>query len=163
MNDHPILVGYDDSHAARAALQWAAGEAALRPTGLIVAYVSSPGWEWELAALQINPDPIRHDLEHQFYGPWLEPVRAYGIDCDARFLQGQPGPRLAEIAEIEDAACIVIGVNRHNRLHERLLGSTGIYLAHHAHCPVVQVPPEAARADTAPARHLARVVGSGLE
>ncbi|MBV8951643.1 MAG: universal stress protein [Actinobacteria bacterium] len=135
-----ILVGYDDGHPARAALRWAAEEAQLRSVGLIVAYVSSPGWELELAALQINPDPIRRDLEQQLRGSWIEAVRMLDVPCETRFVYGQPGPVLVELADAEDVACIAVGVNRHTRLHERVLGSVGIYLVHHAGCPVVQVP-----------------------
>jgi hypothetical protein len=54
---------------------------------------------------------------------------------------------LVELARTENVACIAVGVNRHNRLHERLVGSVGIYLSHYAPCPVIQVP-ASARHDT---------------
>ena len=74
-----IVIGYDSSAAADAALEWAAGHAACTAGEVLVVYVASSIAEWELAAAQINTDPVRHEFERRLRDEWTAPLRTAGI------------------------------------------------------------------------------------
>lgn len=46
---------------------------------LVVVYAVSSAWEWELAAIQVNPDPIRHEIQQLLAQSWTAAVRAAGV------------------------------------------------------------------------------------
>lgn len=60
-----IVVGYNDTGPARAAMSWAAAEARQRHARLLVVYVISSAGEWELAVAQIDTGPIRREFERR--------------------------------------------------------------------------------------------------
>ncbi len=88
-----IVVGYDDSAPARAALSWAAVEADHRRARLLVVHVVSSAGEWELAAAQVNPDPIRREFERLLADEWTAaPTRQRNrVRHPPRRGEGRPG------------------------------------------------------------------------
>ena len=136
----PILVGYDDSPPARAALQWAAHEASRNGAVVVVAYAISPVWEWMLAAVQVDSDRIRMQRSRDLRGPWTQPLRASGVPYATRLVSGRPGPALLKLARSTHASCIVIGADRHCRLGHWSEGPVQRFVQHHARRPVVSVP-----------------------
>ena len=107
-----LIVGYDDSPAARGALTWAVHHAHRSGAELIIVFVVASSFEWELNAAQINTDPIRKAFHRRLRGQWTEPVRA----C-TRALRNTPRDRTtrrgsAQAARRNDAALIVIGMTR---------------------------------------------------
>jgi len=52
-------------------------------------------------------------------------------------LPGQPGRVLSELSE--DASLVVVGTRGHGELVGMFVGSVGLHLLTHAHCPVVVV------------------------
>jgi nucleotide-binding universal stress UspA family protein len=137
-----IVVGYNDSGPARAALSWAAAEARQRQARLLVVYVVSSVGEWELAAAQINPDPIRHEFERRLAEEWTAPLRDEGIDYDTKVLVGQCGHAIRHCAVEADASMIVVGMTHRGTLSEFLSDNPEHDLAQHALRPVVAVPPD---------------------
>src|SRR5689334_18087912 len=104
-----IVVGCNGSEAAQAALDWATEQARDTDTELLVVYVASSIAEWELAAVQIDPDPIRREFQRRLKDEWTAPVRKAHVRYRTRFAVGRVASELMRAARAEDAALIVIG------------------------------------------------------
>jgi nucleotide-binding universal stress UspA family protein len=135
-----ILVAYDHSDASQAALRWAIDYSESRDVGLLLVYVVSSLAEWELAAVQVNPDPIRHSIQRLLGGEWSEPLRDAGVPFETRVLVGRSADAILHCAEEEHASLIVLGLTSRGTLFELIAGGTTERLLHHAHRPVVAVP-----------------------
>ncbi len=135
-----IVVGYNDSPPARAALAWAAVEARQRHARLLVVYVVSSVGEWELAAAQINPDPIRQEFERRLAGDWTAKLRDEAIEYDTSVVVGRVGHAIRRCAAQEHASMIVVGMSHRGTLAELVSEDPEHELARHAVRPVVAVP-----------------------
>jgi nucleotide-binding universal stress UspA family protein len=135
-----VIVGYDDSPAARGALAWAVHHARRSGAELIIVYVVSSTFEWELNAAQVNTDPIRKEFQRRLRGQWTEPVRAAGVRYETQLEVGRPADALLSAARRNDAELIVIGMTARGTLGELVFSSVGHHVAHHAVRPVVTVP-----------------------
>jgi nucleotide-binding universal stress UspA family protein len=124
-----VLVGYDDSPAARGALAWAVHHAQRTGAVLVIGYVVSSSLEWELNAAQINTDPIRKEFERRLRGAWTEPVRTAGVRYETQLEVGRPADALLAAARRTEAALIVIGMTGRGTLGELMFGAVG----HHRH------------------------------
>lgn len=137
-----IVVGVDGSAGSRAALAFAAHEAALRGATLRVV----AGWELPYTAYSggLMPplnlrDVVREDAE-QAAKTAAEEAEALepGIYCEHVAIEGQPAETL--VRESERATMLVVGSRGHGGFASLLLGSVGHQVAQHATCPVVIVP-----------------------
>jgi nucleotide-binding universal stress UspA family protein len=135
-----IVVGYDHSPAAQGALAWGVDYAGRSGAELIIVYGVSSAWEWELAAIQVNPDPIRHKIGQLLRQDWTASVRAAGVHHQTEVLVGRPADVLLASARRHEAALIVLGMTGRGTLGELVTGSTGRQIAHHAVRPIVTVP-----------------------
>jgi nucleotide-binding universal stress UspA family protein len=135
-----IVVGYDNSGAAQAALAWAGEQATRTNSELLMIYVASSIAEWELAAAQINPDPIRHEFQRRLHDEWTAPLRKAKVAYRTKFVSGCVAEELMHAAREEQASLIVIGMTLRGTLSELVAGSTQHELLHHAVRPVVAVP-----------------------
>jgi nucleotide-binding universal stress UspA family protein len=61
--------------------------------------------------------------------------------AERRFMTGVPAEQLAELADQEDAALIVVGSRARGTLKTAYFGSVSHDVIGSAHCPVVVVPP----------------------
>jgi|SRR5690348_10394081 nucleotide-binding universal stress UspA family protein len=137
-----VVVGYDHSPAAQGALAWAAHYAGRTDAALVLVYVVSSAWEWELSAVQVDPDPIRREIKELLHESWTEPLRAAGVHYQTEVVVGRPAEALLASARHHDASLIVLGMTGRGTLGELVLGSTGREVAHHAVRPIVTVPPD---------------------
>ena len=137
-----IVVGYDHTPAAQGALAWAAHYAGRNDGQLVLVYVVSSAWEWELSAVQVNPDPIRREIKQLLHDSWTEPLRAAGLRYQTEVTVGRPAEALLASARRLEASLIVLGMTGRGTLGELVLGSTGREVAHHAVRPIVTVPPD---------------------
>jgi nucleotide-binding universal stress UspA family protein len=135
-----LAVGYNDSPAAQAARRWAIHYARDRDAEIRLVYVVSSLAEWELAAIQVNTDPMHHELDQRLRGEWSQPLRDAGVHYETQLLTGRPTEELMHYARRERASLIVIGMSPHGTLAELYFGSTTHSLLHHALRPVVAVP-----------------------
>lgn len=145
---HGIVVGIDGSPSSRAAVQWAARDAALRHARLtlvhLVAPVASIAAE---AAIPQTPVPAG-------YSQWQEEQAKQLIAdaCDtvaaATTQTGSPqvatdvrySPIIPELIELSrEAELMVVGTRGHGAVSRTLAGSVSSSLVHHAHCPVAVV------------------------
>ncbi len=135
-----IVLGYDHSDAAQAAMRWATAQARLTGAPVTTVYVVSSTVEWELAAVQINPDPVRHGFERRLEDEWIAPLRAAGIEHHTVVRVGRVPDELMRVAAETEADLIVIGMTTHGALAELVSKSTLRTLRGKAVRPVVTVP-----------------------
>jgi nucleotide-binding universal stress UspA family protein len=151
----PILIAYDGSEPARAAVHEAG--ALFAPARALVLTVWEPG----LTQVMLTPDPIgmggtmmpydpsiARDLERaseqhaqQVAEDGVRRAREAGLDAEALTAEDSltPHDAIAAAAEQHDAIAIVIGSRGLRGLKSKLLGSTSAHVLHHAQRPVVVV------------------------
>ena len=139
-----IIVGVDGSECARAALERAVHEAALRGARLRVVCAweipagvyAGEGFGGELDPLTL--DSLRKHAEEIV----REAVaKAKGVqpslECNGEIVEGQPAQVL--LHEATDADLIVVGNRGRGGFKSLLLGSVSQQVVHHAPCPVLVV------------------------
>jgi nucleotide-binding universal stress UspA family protein len=134
-----IVVGYDGSAAARAAVEWAATEAADRAMALIVVHavhpppgIASP-FTWSAVAARVSAAGEAVTEE----GVQLARKFASWDSVSGATVQGSRVPAL--LAASTDAALLVIGAHSHGTVVSDLTGSAAFAVTAHARCPVVAV------------------------
>jgi len=137
-----IVVGVDGSEGARAALAFAAREAALRGATLRVV----TAWELPYSAFSgglmppLNLAEVARENAEKVARAAAEEAEALEPEISVEHLavQGQPAEVL--VGESRDAAVAVVGMRGHGGFASLLLGSVSQQVVHHAACPVVVVP-----------------------
>ncbi|MCW2968058.1 MAG: universal stress protein [Solirubrobacteraceae bacterium] len=138
-HQRPIIVGYDGSDEARAAMLWALRDAPSdQPLKVVAVLGLEPSPIPGLSRLSGRPDEADR-VAMRIAGRWDEDSRALGHIIDLEFTRGRPAQALAEIAEHEDAAMIVVG-HRRTRALAPLRSSVARDLIRLSGCPVVVVP-----------------------
>jgi nucleotide-binding universal stress UspA family protein len=151
-NEGPrVVVGVDDTTAARWALAWAIGEARLRGTPLVVAHVAPfPQYASRTAGIPLPRDYA--DVKEEgaaLIRALLEDVcggAPDGVRLVAMSLVGEPGETLVRLAR--DGDILVIGRGGRGVMSRLLNPSAHRYCARHARTTVVCVRPPAAEAIT---------------
>ncbi|MGZ4509753.1 MAG: universal stress protein [Mycobacterium sp.] len=138
-----IVVGIDDSPAARVAVQWAALEAEMRHVPLTLVHAVSP----EVSTWLKTPVPAGVMRWQQDHGRRL-------VDAALKLVEeasqhGGPtavhteifaAPAVSTLIDLsKDAELVVTGAQGSGRWPGRLLGSVSSGLLRHAHCPVAIV------------------------
>lgn len=135
-----IVVGVDGSEGARAALEYATREAALRRAQLRVVYA------WQISPV-VYSSGYAPDLDEGFNEAAetlaCEAIAAVKeldgtVECEGEAVEGQPA--LVLLREARDADLIVVGNRGHGGFASLLLGSVSHQVVQHAHCPVTVVP-----------------------
>lgn len=129
-----IVVGFDGSPCSIQAANWAAAQATLDGSEVVLCHVGgqrrSSGSGDDIAASgaeQILSNGVRHVR-----------ARAPGVDVVPAAWFGNPARRLIDAAS--DAVLLVVGLRGADGPHEFRLGSVSAQVARHAHCTVVVVP-----------------------
>ena len=132
----PIVVGYDGTDGARAALGEALRLAGPLEADLILAFAShlNPGGgEVADAARAV------HERGEAVLEAALDQARAAGVTARAEIVHGKPHDALASLAEGEGAQLIVVGSYGERPLRALIVGSTPPRLMHLTHVPVLVV------------------------
>ncbi|MEU3273141.1 universal stress protein [Saccharomonospora sp. NPDC006951] len=137
----PVVVGVDGSTTSTAAVAFAAREAGLRETGLVLVHTwthtppnppdSASGEEKDVAAR------VKAELEADVA---LCERRFPGVRVEVVAERGKPVRAL--LARSETARLLVVGSRGRGGFAGMLLGSTSQSMVTHARCPVVVVPDE---------------------
>lgn len=138
--DLPLVVGVDGSEPSLRAVDRAADEAALRGTSLRLVHAS-------LRERYEGVSPAAHTGEPSEELMAEEVVGA----AERRAHRRQPGvkvftdvlpeePEYALTRESRSALLLVLGRRGRSGMAEALLGSVGVAVAGHAHCPVIVLP-----------------------
>jgi nucleotide-binding universal stress UspA family protein len=154
-----VVCGYNGRQHSRAALEWAATEAARRNAPLLVLFAANySGMTIEPGPGLLHRDPqALHDAEE---------VTARGV---SEALERFPGIRIVGATEVtspsralteasHQAALVVLGSRGHGRLVGALLGSVAFAVAARARCPVIVVKDESMDRYVGPTRRV--VVGT---
>ena len=150
--DGPVLIGYDGSDGARAAVSTAARLFPARATLVVYAW-SSPVQrsfvgEALLAAPLAEIGEVAHDVDEVFAGQAQDIAdegatlaREHGLDARGLVIESAPGAwrALAATARAEGAAVIVAGCRGRGALASTVLGSVSSGLVHNAEVPVLVV------------------------
>jgi nucleotide-binding universal stress UspA family protein len=151
MIKNEIVVGFDVSPPALAALDWAASQA--RATGCTVRAIHIVDWAraQNLYAVPVVEDRVYAEddpVDAEYHRQIEEAFAIVGPDSgwSLHFGQGHAGRVLVD--QSRDARLLVVGSREHVGLERLLVGSASHYCVSHAKCPVVVVPvpkPESAR------------------
>jgi nucleotide-binding universal stress UspA family protein len=133
-----IVVGVDGSWSSKAALAWAATQARLTGSRLVV--VST--WHFPMNYGWMPPWPENLDLATDRKMALADDVAEVlgtdpEIDATTEVIEGHPAHVLTELSKT--ASLIVVGCRGHGEVAGMLLGSVSEYLTAHAHCAVVVV------------------------
>lgn len=131
-----IVVGVNGTEEAARALRWSALLAEENQGRVVAVRAVSRIGIWEMAALQVNPDPVVRGYEEQLDGRWTAPLRELGAEYSTRLERGEPADALLRVADDEDADLVVIGARRRDPAH----GSTTHRLLKHTKRPLVVIP-----------------------
>lgn len=138
-----IVVGYDGSEHAKAAVEFAAAEAARRDAALRLVHAFTPpmggaglgyGTVMPADALETMRDGIAAHLNADVEG--LQ-ARFPTVEIQTRVVVGNSAAALLD--EAADATLLVVGSRGLGGFRGMLLGSTGIQVASHSPCPAVIV------------------------
>jgi nucleotide-binding universal stress UspA family protein len=141
-----IIVGIDDSPAARVAVQWAARDAELRNIPLTLVHAVSPEVStWLKTPLPAGVMRWQQDHGRRLVDEALKLVedaseRGGPAGVHTEILASGAAPTLIKLSE--DAEMVVAGSQGSGRWPGRLLGSVSSALLRHAHCPVAIVHEE---------------------
>lgn len=133
-----IVLGYDESPGARAALTTAIDVASRFGERLVVVYGTEPpgsvGEEHrshEAALQQVGGEAVRHAMEQ---------AAAAGVEAVTELVSARPVDALLAQAEQHDARLIVVGTWGESPIRGAILGSTPHKLLHLSRRPVLCVP-----------------------
>ncbi len=139
-----IVVGYEGSPDAGAALDWAVGEARSRHLGIQVVYSEPDVGRWDAAAATMSGAQILTATLAADGAALLEQAAAVataaGVPVETVDTQGSASHALAEASR--GAVMVVLGSRGQGAVSSLILGSTVSHVAAHAHCPVIVVRSE---------------------
>ena len=144
----PIVVGVDGSAASKAAVDWAARDAALRGLPLKAVHVLTPPLVMAFPEVPMPPGYLKWQEEEA--GKILEDAArvaaeaaggaAKDVVVSTEMLSGPSIPTLVDASE--GAGMFVVGCRGHGALARGLLGSVSNALVHHSRCPVAVIHDE---------------------
>jgi len=143
-----IVVGYDGSPSAHAALALAIDNVAHGKLFVVHAY-EAPGDFWGTEHYQELLDLALRRGRAVLDGVVEDDPRLATIDYETELIAGRPAEVLARVADARGADSIIIGTRGFGRVRA-VLGSVAHELLHEAACPVTVIPEAALkRADAA--------------
>jgi nucleotide-binding universal stress UspA family protein len=131
-----IVVGVDGSASSMRALAWATTEAQLRGAALEVVHAD---WARREALEALAPGMLSD--EQSVLDRAVVRARALAPSITVAGWLSDPPAGKALIQASDGAEMLVVGSRGLSGLKELALGSVSSECAHHAHCPVVIVPP----------------------
>jgi len=143
-----IVVGFDGSPAAEAALAVAVEEAQLHklPLHLVCAWEVPP---LEYAGVAFAPAPDYAEAAKRHADTVLasaqEKLAPSGVEFQTAAIAGHPATVLLE--EAKGAKLLVVGTRGHGALKGLMMGSVSQALAHHCPAPLLIVPAPSLTAD----------------
>ena len=131
-----IVLGYDGSACANAALTAAVDSAKAYGDGIVVAFG---------AGAHAAGEDDRRELVRQMGGDWadeaLSAIRKQGVeDAQAVVVDARPAEALLQVARERNARMIVVGTHGERPLTGAVLGSVPHKLLHLSNVPVLVVP-----------------------
>jgi nucleotide-binding universal stress UspA family protein len=133
-----IVVGYDGTEAAHAALDVACGLGKELGAKLVFAYGAEPyQGAGEIGGLRAELRKIGEEKTNEAVAAAGE----RGVEAEARLVADRPAPGLAALASELGARMIVVGSYGEKPITGAILGATPHRLLHLSDVPVLVVPP----------------------
>lgn len=145
-----VVVGVDGSESSDRALAWAVEQAVAEHRALTLVHTLNAVTPAYLDAAAAHPEEARQALRAEGQAILVaarERVSALAPDLEVHDVLGFDDPREVLIELSRSAAVLVLGSRGRGKLPRMLLGSVGVALVRHAHCPVVIHRPGAAGTD----------------
>ena len=142
-----IVVAYDGSPAARAALHLAVDRARGGKLFIVHAY-GAPADFWGAQHYQEVLDRALQRGEDLLDGLVVVEPRLAEVDYETELIPGAPAEVVASVAEVRRADEIILGTRGFGRVRA-VLGSVAHGLLHAAPCPVTVIPERAVAAQAA--------------
>jgi nucleotide-binding universal stress UspA family protein len=132
-----LVLGYDGSDCAKAALNAAVESAKAYGDRIVVAFGAG--------VFPIGEDSDHLRLVHKMGEDWaaeaLSAIKAAGVtDAETAVVDARPAEALLKVATDRDARMIVVGTHGEHPLTGAVLGSVPHKLLHLSHVPVLVVP-----------------------
>jgi nucleotide-binding universal stress UspA family protein len=165
MSDGPILLCYDGSDHAAAAIAAATGVVASRVAVVLTAWEPISTWEpydpggvfsagvARLGSHSLGLDEVAADIAREKLNRGVELARAAGFDAHGRLARGKAWHAICDLADELDAAAIVLGARGLSRVRSMLLGSVSAAVTVHARRPVLVIPAAESGDDQASVQH----------
>lgn len=132
-----LLVGYDGTESAKAALERAAGMTLYGDSlGVISVAPTAAGGPRSGGPLVAGDGPAEH---RESLAEAVEFLSGRGIEPRTIEAIGDPASAICEAAERDGYTMIIVGSRNHNGIQRALLGSVSDRVAHHAPCDVLIV------------------------
>lgn len=152
----PLLIGYDGSPDARAAIKYAAH---LLPGATAVVLYARQPLESVAAHLEGHPaledlrdlDTATLDASERLAAEGADLAQQAGLDAKPRVAtaMGTAAKAIVHAADDVNASLIVLGSRGRHGLQAALLGSTSTIVLHHTHRPTLVIPTDHTAASTA--------------
>ena len=131
-----IVVGYDGSECAKAALDQALGLAGQNGK-VIITYADAPP---RIGASSLVPPENVVALGKKVTAEALQVARERGVPAEVVLENDRPAEALLKVAKRTGADIIAVGTRGESQLTGLLLGSTPYHLVHRATMPLLVVP-----------------------
>lgn len=137
--DGPVVVGQDGSASADSVLAVAFDVAAAHSSGLAVIRAfrhTTPAWPGTAPPAVYNPATVRAALTDELAKATKPLAEKYPeVAVQVSVVDGDPAQVLVDASH--RTQLVVVGSRGHGGFVGLLLGSVGLHLLHHAHCPVL--------------------------
>jgi nucleotide-binding universal stress UspA family protein len=133
-----LVVGFDDSHGARAALEWALAEAKRHQARITLLHAHLLEVAWIDRADVTRWSEMERRAAEAALAKAVVAVQTPGVELEARVVEGNPVDVLIDASR--DADLLVVGSRGRGGVVGLLLGSVSQRCVERAHCPVVVVP-----------------------
>lgn len=133
-----MVLGYDGSESADAALQQTVVRAKQRSASVVVVfgyYITPLGGTGTGSIREAMAEVGSSALEKA-----VADLEAVGIDASSRLVEGKPADALIQVAEEVGADTIVVGTVGENPISGALMGSVVLRLIQRSHIPLLVVP-----------------------
>jgi nucleotide-binding universal stress UspA family protein len=139
ISPRPVVVGYDGSATADAAVDWAARAAVHAGAPLVVLHAADRiTYAHDVSVGLWKPDRV-HEAARAVAARGVDRARAAAPEVVADVASSLVGPALALDEASTGAAMVVVGSHGRGRVRGALLGATAYAVSGHARCPVVVV------------------------
>ena len=135
-----IVVGVDGSESSQRALAWATDQAVAERRGLTLAHAIHAVTPAYTDAAIVFPAEARATLQaegRKVLEAARKKVEATAPNLEIHEVLEFLDPREMLLEMSQDAAMVVLGSRGRGKIRSLLLGSVGVALVRHAHCPVV--------------------------
>jgi nucleotide-binding universal stress UspA family protein len=132
-----LVLGYDGSECAGAALEEAIELASATGDRIVIAFGYEPGGPGE--ELAAHREEVRKFGERAT-APAIARAEQAGVDASLALVPERPVEALLTLAEEHDARAIVVGTHGEHPIKGALLGATPHKLLHVSERPVIVVP-----------------------